>query len=81
LRIATVALNPTNITAVVAGGNSLQLSWPVDHKGWSLQAQTNSTDIGLGTNWFMVPGSGAVNEMTMPIDPANGSVFFRLVYP
>jgi len=81
LRIAVTALNPTNITAVVIGGNTLQLSWPVDHKGWSLQAQTNSADVGLGTNWFTVPGSSAVNEMTMPIDPANGSVFFRLAYP
>ena len=81
LRIAVTAMNPTNITAVVIGGNTLQLSWPVDHKGWSLQAQTNSADIGLSTNWFTVPGSSAVNEMTVPIDPANGSVFFRLAYP
>jgi autotransporter-associated beta strand protein len=82
LRIATgPALNPTNITAAVIGGDTLQLSWPVDHKGWSLQVQTNSADIGLSINWFTVPGSSAVNELTMPIDPANGSVFIRLVYP
>ena len=82
LRIATgPALNPPTITAVMIGGNSLQLSWPVDHKGWSLEAQTNSAAIGLSTNWFPVPGSSAVNEITLPIDPANGSVFFRLVYP
>ena len=81
LRIAVTALNPTNITAVVIGGNTLQLSWPVDHKGWSLQAQTNSAGTGLSTNWFHVPNSSAVNELTMPIDPAHGSVFFRLVSP
>ena len=81
LRIAVTALNPTNITAVVIGGNILQLSWPVDHKGWSLQAQTNSAGTGLSTNWFHVPNSSAVNELTMPIDPAHGSVFFRLVSP
>ena len=81
LRIAATALNPTNITAVVIGGNTLQLSWPVDHKGWSLQAQTNSAGAGLSTNWFHVPNSSAVNQMTIPIDRADGSVFFRLVYP
>ncbi len=82
LRIGTgTAQNPTNITAVVVGGNSLQLSWPMDHKGWSLQTQTNSIDMGLSSNWFTVPGSSAVNEVVIPIDPANGAVFFRLVYP
>src|SRR5262249_53644965 len=31
-----VNLTPTNITAVVVG-NMLQLSWPADHVGWTLQ--------------------------------------------
>ena len=82
LRIITgVSLTPTNITAAVVGGNTLQLSWPADHKGWSLQAQTNSAALGLSTNWFRVPNSSTVNQMSFPIDPANPSVFFRLVYP
>ena len=37
------------------GNGSLILSWPWDHTGWRLQAQTNSLAIGLGTNWFNVP--------------------------
>jgi len=73
-----VSTNPTNITATVSGGN-LSLSWPADHTGWRLQAQTNTT--GLTTNWGTVPGSTSVNTMSFPIDPANRSVFFRLVYP
>jgi autotransporter-associated beta strand protein len=79
LSVATaVSTNPTNITAAVSGGN-LNLSWPADHTGWRLQAQTNTT--GLSTNWGTVPGSTSVNSMSFPIDRANGSVFFRLVYP
>ena len=58
-------------------GNQLQLGWPADHVGWHLQTQTNS----LGTNWFTVSGSTATNRIFLPVNPANGSVFFRLVYP
>jgi hypothetical protein len=75
---AAVSTNPTKIAAVVSAGN-LNLSWPADHTGWRLQAQTNTT--GLGTNWGTVPGSSSVNSMSFLIDPANRSVFFRLVYP
>ena len=71
-----VAQNPTNITCSVSGGN-LNLGWPEDHIGWTLQAQTNS----LGTNWVSVPGSSSVNTESFTINPANGSVFYRLIYP
>ncbi len=76
------ALNPTNITAVViGGGSSLQIGWPMDHLGWSLQVQTNAAGAGLSTNWFTVPGSDMVTQEVVPFDPASGSVFYRLVYP
>jgi autotransporter-associated beta strand protein len=78
--VPAVATNPTNITATVSGGN-LSLSWPADHTGWRLQAQTNSTSVGLSGNWATVPGSTTVNTMSFPIDHANGTVFFRMVYP
>ena len=82
LRIASgVVLTRTNLTAVVIGGNTLQLSWPADHLGWSLQAQTNTASVGLSTNWFKVPGSSTTNLLNLPIDPANPTVFFRMVYP
>lgn len=80
LRVQTIATNPTNITAVVTSGQ-YDLSWPASHTGWRLQAQTNSLSVGLSSTWFDVAGSTTTNHVTMPINPANGSVFFRLVYP
>jgi hypothetical protein len=75
----SVSLVPTNIVSEVVG-NQLQLSWPTDHIGWTLQIQTNSLSNGLGTNWVDVGGSAATNEVLVPINPANGSVFLRLIY-
>ena len=77
---ATVNTTPTNITASVSGG-TLTLSWPADHLGWHLQVQTNSPGAGLGTNWVILPGSDAVTSTNLPINPAAGSVFYRMVYP
>jgi autotransporter-associated beta strand protein len=71
----------TNILFSVVDGNSLQLAWPGDHIGWSLQVQTNDLTSGLGTNWQTVVGSSTTNLMVLPIDPGNGSVFYRMVYP
>jgi hypothetical protein len=71
--------NGTISASVIGGGTTLQLSWPADHIGWQLQAQTNTLRVGLSTNWFTVPGSISTNQMTIPIVPAN-SVFYRLKY-
>jgi len=59
----------------------LQLIWPQDHTGWSLQAQTNSSTNGIRTNWVAVPASTLTNQVTLPIGLTNDSVFFRLIYP
>lgn len=69
--------NSTNITTSVSGG-ILTLSWPQDHTGWTLQAQTNPPGIGLQTTWFDVGGSTSTNSVSVPISATNGSVFFRL---
>jgi hypothetical protein len=61
--------------------NALQLSWQTAGGVWHLQTQTNSAGLGLGANWVDVPGSSATNLMTMPVNPANGSVFYRLISP
>ena len=78
--VPAVNLSPTNITAQVSEGN-LMLSWPQDHTGWSLEAQTNGVDASLRTNWFRVAGGTATNVWVVPMDTANLSVFFRLSYP
>ena len=74
------ATNPTNITVQLTG-NNLTLSWPGDHTGWRLQVQTNDLTVGLGTNWVDVIGATTTNQMSFSIDPASGSVFYRMVYP
>jgi hypothetical protein len=78
----TSGLNPAPapITTVVNGG-SLELSWPTDHTGWTLQAQTNSLNVGLSGTWFDVAGSTATNQVIVPVNPANPTVFYRLTLP
>lgn len=78
--LVTVNTNSTNITATASGGN-LTLTWPSDHTGWRLQTQTNSLTVGIATNWVDVAGATATNQVVVPISTANGSVFFRMVYP
>jgi hypothetical protein len=56
---------------------SIGLSWPVSYTSFVLLGQTNPITIGLSSNWGAVPGV-AGNAVTIPIDPANGTVFFRL---
>lgn len=63
------------------GGGQLQFNWPGDHIGWRLETQTNTVNIGLSTNWSTVAGSAVTNQLTVPMIPTNGAVFFRLVYP
>jgi Domain of unknown function (DUF5010)/DUF5010 C-terminal domain/F5/8 type C domain len=78
--VPSVSLTPTSI-ATVASGNTILLSWPTDHLGWHLQVQTNTLGAGLGTNWVTLPGSDLVTGTNITINPANGAVFYRLVYP
>ncbi len=77
--VTGIASNPTNLAVSVSGGN-INLSWPADHTGWTLQAQTNNLSAGLGTNWVDVAGSTATNQVIIPINPTNPSVFYRLIY-
>lgn len=76
--LPNVATNPTNITFSVSG-NVLTLSWPSDHTGWQLQAQTNSVSTGLSGNWVNVAGTTATNELVIPA-ANSGCVFYRLIY-
>jgi Concanavalin A-like lectin/glucanases superfamily/Immunoglobulin I-set domain/Immunoglobulin domain len=78
--LAGTASYSTNLTSAFSSG-SLTLSWPASHAGWILQAQTNSSAVGLSTNWVDVPGSDAVTETNLAVNPENPAVFYRLRHP
>jgi hypothetical protein len=75
-----VNTNPAtaNFHATTAG-NSLQFNWAPDHQGWQLY--TNAVGLTASSSWFPVPGSAAVTNETITINPANPNVFFQLRYP
>ncbi len=75
--LATINTNSPVLTNSFSAG-SVNLSWPADHTGWTLQVQTNLLGDGLGTNWVDVPGSVLTNEVAIPVTITNGAVFFRL---
>ena len=75
LAVSGGAPSPTNITFSVISPTQMVLNWPAG-QGWILQSQTNSLATGLGTNWVNV--TGATPPCTNIINPANGSVFYRL---
>lgn len=80
-----VSARPTSFAPTELGltavGNQLQLNWPADHTGWQLQGQTNSLGTGLGTNWSNIAGSAETNQIILPADVTNDTVFFRLKRP
>lgn len=78
--LGSVNTNPTNMVVSVNGLNEI-ICWPGDHTGWHLQVQTNSLAVGLSTNWVNVPGTSANSCYTNTIDPANGAVFYRTLFP
>jgi hypothetical protein len=77
--VQPVSLSATSLDFRVSGVQ-IQLFWPLDHTGWQLQTQTNSLNFGIGTNWTTVTGSEATNQISIPVNLTNCSVFFRLVY-
>jgi autotransporter-associated beta strand protein len=76
--VAGGSSGPATITNSVSG-NTLTLTWPAG-QGWRLVGQTNSLSIGLSTNWYSVSGASD-GSATITINPANPTVFYRLVNP
>jgi autotransporter-associated beta strand protein len=77
-------VNPTPgslMSTVSGGGTTLDLSWPSDHTGWTLESQINPLTVGLSNNWSAVAGSTITNQVTVPINPNNPTVFYRLTLP
>jgi hypothetical protein len=79
VKLSAVSTNTAPIQPVMTNGD-IFLTWPIDHMGWFLQAQTNSVSIGISNNWVNVAGSTATNLYVVPINLTNGTVFYRLKY-
>jgi hypothetical protein len=80
--VSAVTVNVITRPAINAQllSNALHLFWS-NEVSWRLQCQTNPPNLGLTTNWFDVSGSTGTNMLVLPVDPANGDVFYRLAYP
>ena len=72
-------LVPAMLLNFQVSGGWLDISWLT--AGPRLETQTNSPGVGIGSNWITVTGSTATNRVVVPIDAANGSVFYRLAIP
>jgi hypothetical protein len=59
---------------IVAAGNNVDITWPTGVG--QLQSKTND----LNGAWFNVPSATGTNHVVVPIDPLNGSVFYRLTF-
>lgn len=78
--VRPVSADPPQL-GMVLNGLQLQFSWTQDHIGWRLQVQTNALGLDFGSNWVDVPAAVFTNQINIPVGTANGSVFYRLVYP
>jgi autotransporter-associated beta strand protein len=76
--VSPINPNPAPITFSVSG-NTLKLSWPGDHKGWTLE--TNSVGLTVANQWFPYPGSTSVTNVDITLDSSKTNVFFRMVLP
>jgi hypothetical protein len=74
------ASSPPTLTFCFSG-NSVKLTRPADHTGWCLEGQTNSLSVGLSNHWFTVAESMTTHAVSLPIDSAQETVFYRQVYP
>ena len=75
ITVATVLVVTPPTLNFTHTGNSLQFSWSGNFK---LQAQTNTLNVGLSTNWSDYPGGGT-SPVTVPNIGGTNAVFFRLV--
>jgi hypothetical protein len=82
-----VVQQPNQTKPVLTSGVNagwLTLSWPLDHLGYRLLAQTNNLNFGVSGNpndWGTVPGSSATNLLSLLILTTSRNSFFKLVYP
>jgi hypothetical protein len=75
--VATLITTRPNLNFTTTSTN-IQFSWSDPFNSFKLQAQTNSINVGISTNWADYPG-GTANPITVPIVRTNGTVFYRIV--
>jgi alpha-L-fucosidase len=73
----------TNVSVSVSpGGGTMNFSWPVAASGFTLES---SPVLGSGAVWTSITGVplvvGSNNQVAVPLNSGNGSVFFRLLRP
>jgi autotransporter-associated beta strand protein len=73
--LSTTATNPTNLLFHVSG-NTMTLSWPSDHLGWTLYS--NSVSLRAANQWFPLVGTSSVTSTNLTINQSQANVFFRL---
>jgi autotransporter-associated beta strand protein len=78
LAVVSGSVTPPTLQFVSSSTNTVVVSWA--GSGFRLQAQTNVLNVGLSDNWADYPGGGS-SPVVVPIVPANGSVFLRLISP
>ena len=79
--VPSVNPTPTTMAFSVSGvgtHQTMSFSWPEDHIGWTLEANTNRLN---DSSWFPVSGSVLTNELNIPVYPDAPGAFFRLRYP
>jgi hypothetical protein len=76
--VQVIPSTPTNITYSVSG-STLTLSWPASYKGWL--AESNAVSVVSPASWIAIPGSQAVNSLSIPINKTQPQIYFRLRHP
>ena len=79
--VSPISTNPVPIVPIPEPtSGTVLLTWPADHIGWQLQAQTNTVGVGLTKNWYNYNPSTGTNQVAVSINLTNGTVFYRLTY-
>ncbi|HEY3762948.1 MAG TPA: Ig-like domain repeat protein [Verrucomicrobiae bacterium] len=74
-KVAVIGISGSPSITPTFWSSNLILSWPSNLIGVQLQVQTNGI---VYSNWTDVTGTTTTNQVIVPIDPVNGSVFYRL---
>ena len=74
IQVVVATVTPPTLS-FTKSGNTLNFTWT--DASYHLQSQTNLLSAGLGNTWFDFPGGGT-SPVSVTINPANPTVFFRL---